>query len=1180
MKFQITCRLAVYATLSLQLSATAVTILSDDFSTSSLNSHSPAAPGDASTAYHLFSSKTWFPTPFIGQNNLQFGINTTTGGHIEAQALFASTPVTLANEGDYVELTVTFYNASGLFTQAGHVGFGLYNSGGTAPIPGGMNGSALNTTAGITGGAQGWRGYVSRIAYSGGSHAIATRPAQSSTTGNNQDLVTQGSSSQSYTGGVTLASAPSTFSQASFSPLTENLRITLTGIDTFQIQSRLYDGYSTNGPLLLSQTAAAVSGANFLTNSFDALAIGWRATANTEATLIIVQSITVNSSVVTEPGNSVAGIYFQQPPTPTIAGTMISPGVTVVATNVAGAPVTNAAITLAISSGTGPLNGTLTQTTGAGGLATFNDLNLSMSGTKRLLASTTGTTVVSNPFDILPAAAVALGFAVQPYDVQTNAPIAPATIVQALDSYGNPVSTNGVAISISLGSGTGSLTGTTNASTDNAGQAAFANLRLTAIGTKQLAASATPLAEVTSSSFSVTELPTQIRAFPGAEGAGAYALGGRGGDVYYVTTLADSGAGTLRAGISGAPAGGRTICFKVSGNIALSSTLTVNKPNLTIAGQTAPGDGVCIQNNSFNISANNVIVRHLRTRLGTNNLAEADSMWIASGTNVIVDHVSASWSVDETLSASGNTKDLTVQWCYIAESLNNSIHSKGPHGYGSLITPSVNGKLSWHHNLYAHNNSRNPRPGTDSGATVVFDFCNNTINNFGGRAGYGNDWDPDPENLRMNYIANYVIAGPSSAYNFAYEGGGTNTYIYQATNRIDLNLNNNFDGSDTGWGMFSGTFIQTNTPFAAPALTIDPAPVALQRVLALGGAMPWRRDTADQRIVATVRQHNGQIIDAVAQVGTWPTLNSTTAPTDTDSDGMPDWWEVALGLNPNLASDRNLTNTLTGYTRLEDYLNWLADAHALCPRNGQVDVSLGDATGGATNLTYSVSSGTNGTVALLGDGYTARFTAVANYNGVANFTFNATDAANATTIGPVNYAVLITSTNANNLPVLATITNRTVMAGTIVNFTCSATDTDTPPQTVTFALQDGQPGATLGTNTGIFNWRPAIAQGNTTNTMSVIATDNGAVSLAATQCFTVTVLKPVQPQLGSTTTGGGQFTLVVSGDAGPDYTILASTNLVDWAGLFTTNSPALPFGWSDPETGLFGERYFRILLGP
>ena len=150
----------------------------------------------------------------------------------------------------------------------------------------------------------------------------------------------------------------------------------------------------------------------------------------------------------------------------------------------------------------------------------------------------------------------------------------------------------------------------------------------------------------------VCHLLAQTLAFPGAEGAGAFAVGGRGGDVYYVTTLADSGAGSLRTGISTAPTTGRTILFKVSGNIQLRSTLTVNRPRITIAGQTAPGGGICLQNYSFNLAANDLIIRHLRTRLGTNALQEADAMWINAGTNLIVDHLSASWSVDETLSVS------------------------------------------------------------------------------------------------------------------------------------------------------------------------------------------------------------------------------------------------------------------------------------------------------------------------------------------------------------------------------------------------------------------------------------------------------------------------------------------------------------------------------------------------
>ena len=233
----------------------------------------------------------------------------------------------------------------------------------------------------------------------------------------------------------------------------------------------------------------------------------------------------------------------------------------------------------------------------------------------------------------------------------------------------------------------------------------------------------------------------------------------------------------------------------------------------------------------------------------------------------------------------------------------------------------------------------------------------------------------------MNYVGNYCIKGPSSTYNYILEGGALGTHVYQNGNYIDLNENGLVDGANTGWAMFSGTYTQTNSPFSVPAATTESAATAYQRVVALAGAMPWRRDANDQRIARTVRQQYGTLVDFVGatnqpteyitnagSVGVrgWPALISEAAPTDTDSDGMPDYWELAMGLNPNLASDRNNTNVLTGYTRLEEYLNWLADAHALCDRNGTVDVSLRAATGGATNLTYTVAGGSNGTVSLLG----------------------------------------------------------------------------------------------------------------------------------------------------------------------------------------------------------------------
>ncbi|MDD5011318.1 MAG: pectate lyase, partial [Phycisphaerae bacterium] len=209
----------------------------------------------------------------------------------------------------------------------------------------------------------------------------------------------------------------------------------------------------------------------------------------------------------------------------------------------------------------------------------------------------------------------------------------------------------------------------------------------------------------------------EVRAFPGAEGWGAYALGGRGGDVYHVTNLNDTGAGSLRYGITSA--GGtsstpRTIVFDVSGTIHLASTLSVNKSYITIAGQTAPGDGICLRDRRLGISASHIIVRYLRCRLGDESLTEDDAISISSGSNIIMDHMSASWSVDEVFSCSTSQPSLTnvtVQWSIISEALWHSVHDKGTHSYGALIRGCYDAKYTYHHNLFAHNYSRNPRPG-------------------------------------------------------------------------------------------------------------------------------------------------------------------------------------------------------------------------------------------------------------------------------------------------------------------------------------------------------------------------------------------------------------------------------------------------------------------------------------
>jgi pectate lyase len=381
-----------------------------------------------------------------------------------------------------------------------------------------------------------------------------------------------------------------------------------------------------------------------------------------------------------------------------------------------------------------------------------------------------------------------------------------------------------------------------------------------------------------------------LPAFPGAEGAGANALGGRGGDVYTVTTLADSGIGSLRDAINTAPATGRTVLFKVSGTIALNANLILNKPRMTIAGQSAPGEGICLKNYSLRISADDVVVRHIRSRLGTDAMREDDSMTVLGGINVMLDHCSASWSVDEVLSITGPTDNATVQWCYVSEALDNSIHSKGPHGFGSIIASYLPASISFHHNLYAHNESRNPRPGNYADSAISLDFRNNVIYDWGYFIGYDSG-----EMVDLNYVGNYLVKGPGSSSVTAFQSGGTATRIFQSGNKIDLNKNGAFDGADTGWGMFGGAYTPQSAAFdVAPSQNTESAERALQRIISQVGAFPWERDSKDRAVAMDVLYGTGGFVDSTGEAGGYPVLASAPARVDSDGDGMPDFWESAV----------------------------------------------------------------------------------------------------------------------------------------------------------------------------------------------------------------------------------------------------------------------------------------------
>lgn len=432
----------------------------------------------------------------------------------------------------------------------------------------------------------------------------------------------------------------------------------------------------------------------------------------------------------------------------------------------------------------------------------------------------------------------------------------------------------------------------------------------------------------------VPDLNAQVPAFPGAEGYGAYAKGGRGGDVFTVTNLNDSGRGSLRYGIESA-AGPRTIVFALSGIIKLKSPLLVDKDYITIAGQSAPGDGICLRDAALVVDANHVIIRYLRSRLGSESGKESDAISINGGRHIIVDHCSASWSVDEVFSCStgtpGKIDSVSVQWCIISEALNNSIHKKGAHGYGALIRGCGGVKYSYHHNLFAHNYSRNPRPGNYNQNNrfvdpegLLFDFRNNVMYNWGGsRPGY----DSDKESVcMMNYVGNVGIPGPDSdPTGFAYSAGCKHFRAYFEQNK--------FYGSIPGdqWKLvdFSGEWTKEEVkiykqykPFGEVNVYTHHPDTALTLVLAHAGAS-LNRDPVDQRVVQSVHKQTGSIINDQKEVGSWPSYKTDSTYKDSDLDGIPDDWEKKKGLNPKDKSDRNEDPDGDGYTNLEEYLNGL-----------------------------------------------------------------------------------------------------------------------------------------------------------------------------------------------------------------------------------------------------------------
>jgi pectate lyase len=445
----------------------------------------------------------------------------------------------------------------------------------------------------------------------------------------------------------------------------------------------------------------------------------------------------------------------------------------------------------------------------------------------------------------------------------------------------------------------------------------------------------------------------QQLSFPTAEGYGKYTKGGRGGVVYEVTNLNDSGLGSLRAAVEAS--GPRTVVFRVSGTITLTKALDIRNPYITIAGQTAPGDGITIRKFPIVVRADEVIIRYLRVRLGSESGRDDDAMGGRYFKNIIIDHVLASWSVDEVMSFY-HCENITVQWCILSEALVDAGHASGPHGFGGIAGSNYG---TYHHNLFAHNSSRTPRMASGSGH---FDFRNNVIYNWGYQNIYGAEnqqvGDPVRNFSVINLVANYYKRGPATV------SGDMRNQIarpsrrdvptdygkwYIADNVMVGNASvtaDNWLGVNPDGGKGDIPLLKLNDPWPSMPINQQTAEEAYLSVLAHAGCSFPKRDAVDNRIIQEtfegVATYEGSyyktkwaprladptkmsgMIDNPADVGGWPTLNSTTPPVDTDKDGMPDEWEIANGLDPNNPSDRNNIGA-GGYTMLEIYLNSLVD---------------------------------------------------------------------------------------------------------------------------------------------------------------------------------------------------------------------------------------------------------------
>ncbi|MBK0370021.1 T9SS type A sorting domain-containing protein [Flavobacterium sp. SE-1-e] len=511
--------------------------------------------------------------------------------------------------------------------------------------------------------------------------------------------------------------------------------------------------------------------------------------------------------------------------------------------------------------------------------------------------------------------------------------------------------------------------------------------------------------------------PAQL-AFPGAEGYGRFARGGRGGKIVTVTNLNDSGPGSLREAVTN-DIGPRTIVFNVSGIIPLQSRLVLSQPYVTIAGQTAPGKGITIKSAPFGITGNDAIVQNLRVRIGGG--PTFDGMGLTGADNSIIDHCSISWTIDEAFS-SRSGKNITLQKTLISEALNAAGHQNYPdgteHGYAATIGGDIG---SFHHNLLAHCYGRNWSLGgglDGSGAyTGRMDITNNVVYNWGSRT-------TDGGTKEVNFVNNYYKPGAGSkifvAFSADNENVGTGTQKCYFKGNV---MPGYFDESNQAIGR-RATYKNgaTNTydnfvdsPFFPSYVSTQSAKTAYKIVLSDVGCTQPEFDDHDQRIITETL--NGTYTYSGSKTGKpgfpdnesdvggfeiYPVI-SRDANWDTDQDGLPNWWESIIGTNTNSAigdfSDSNADNDNDGYTNLDLYLQWMSLPHYNSENGEKITIDIQKLSRGFTNNpVYTLSNTVNGSTKL--ESNQVDFTP--NTTGLGSFEFTVTDAEGATMTRKVN----------------------------------------------------------------------------------------------------------------------------------------------------------------------------------